>query len=169
MGIRLLQHPSGRFYDLDTYCVLDASHPRHLESSYECSILNCVQCTALQKCRSFVNLCFVAQHQENTPEAIIGRLNNILLLAEMEQQILINFSDLLERGRDMVAFLTKERLFSVLFLPRRNENRRGIPGPAALVWALLEETRQYLELQFNEDVRISGRPLRDCIEGFIGT
>ena len=67
----------------------------------------------------------------------------------------------------MVDFLSDNRLFSVLFLPRRQENQRGVPVPGALIWAMLEETRFYLELQFNENVRIGVRPLRDSLDALL--
>ena len=70
-------------------------------------------------------------------------------------------------GRKMVDFLVENRLFSILFLPRRQEDRRGVPVPAALIWALLEEARFYLELQFNESVRIGARPLRESLIALI--
>ena len=71
-------------------------------------------------------------------------------------------------GRKMVDFIAEHQLFSLLFLPRRQENRRGKPTPAALTWAMLEETRMYLELQFNENVRITARPLRESLEALVG-
>ena len=55
-----------------------------------------------------------------------------------------------------------------MFFRRREGNRRGTPVRAALTWALIEETRLYLELQFNENVRICARPLRSAIMDFSG-
>jgi len=67
-----------------------------------------------------------------------------------------------------MSFLTDRKMFSVLFLSRRAENRRGVPARAALGWALIEESRLYAERQFNQNLRISARPLREEIFRFIG-
>ena len=75
---------------------------------------------------------------------------------------------LLYQGRKMVDYLAQHRLYSTLFLPRRKEDRRGIQSPSAMTWALLEETRFYLELQYNENVRIGSRPLRESLLALIG-
>lgn len=75
---------------------------------------------------------------------------------------------LLTQCTDFVRYLTSEKLFSILFFRRREGNRRGTPVRAALTWALIEETRLYLELQFNENVRICARPLRSAIMDFSG-
>ena len=68
----------------------------------------------------------------------------------------------------MVDYLVQHRLYSILFLPRRQGNRRSTPSPSALLWALLEEVRFYLELQYNENVRIGSRPLRESLFALIG-
>lgn len=67
-----------------------------------------------------------------------------------------------------MSFLTEHKMFSVLFLSRRTENRRGVPARAALGWALIEESRLYAERQFNQNLRIRTRPLREEIHRFMG-
>ena len=69
---------------------------------------------------------------------------------------------------DFVKYLTEHQLFSILFFRRRVGNQRGTPVRAALTWAMVEEARMYLDLQFNENVRISARPLQTAIQDFAG-
>ena len=68
----------------------------------------------------------------------------------------------------MVHYITEHRLFSMLFFHRRPENRRGAPIRAALTWSLLEECRVYAEMRFNQNFRITARPLRLSVQSMIG-
>ena len=169
LGLRLFQHSNGRYSDVSAYSQYDDSHPDHLEGTSQCQVEECVHCLGLQKCREFVNSCYTSQHQENDPEAIQG---NFILTMLWELQLKVkNILVLLYSGRKMVDYIVKHKLFSILFLPRQKlqkGTRRGVPAPAALAWALMEETRWYLELQFNDNVRISARPLRESLEAMFG-
>ena len=74
----------------------------------------------------------------------------------------------MQQGIALVNYLAENQMFSILFFHRRSENRRGTPIRAALTWALLEEVRFYADLRFNQNCRITARPLRMAIRSFIG-
>ena len=67
----------------------------------------------------------------------------------------------------MTNYITDNKLFSLIFFHRRSENRRGAPIRAALTWALLEESRIYAEMRFNQNYRVTSRPLRLNVQTMI--
>ena len=68
----------------------------------------------------------------------------------------------------MFERIVANRLYSVLFMKRRNVNARGSPVRAALHWVLLEEARMAVVAGMNQDDYSEVRPLRDQISQFIG-
>ena len=72
MSLRLLQHPNPRHPFIHSYSEIHPGHPHGFEPPYECGVPECISCTALKKAREFINVCFTAQHQENSDEHVRG-------------------------------------------------------------------------------------------------
>ena len=76
---------------------------------------------------------------------------------------------MIQEACTLIDNIVTNRLYSVLFLKRRNINVRGTPVRAAIQWCLLEETRRAVEARFNQNEFSKRRILRDQINQFIGT
>ena len=72
MSLRLLQHPNPRHPYIHSYSDVETGHPHGFEPPFECGAAECTTCIALKQAREFINACFIAQHQENTDDAVRG-------------------------------------------------------------------------------------------------
>ena len=106
----------------------------------------------------------VLLHSIKKIQMIPYEVSSLIILIYLKTTVLA----LIQQGISLVNFLTENRLFSLLFYHRRPENRRGAPIRAALTWTLLEECRVYAELRFNQNCRITARPLRLSVQNMIG-
>ena len=78
------------------------------------------------------------------------------------------FLALFVRACTLIENIIDNRLYSILFLKRRDMNVRGTPVRAAIQWCLLEEVRCVVEARFNRNEFSKRRMLRDQLNRFIG-
>jgi len=73
MGLRMVHYPNGRFQSIESHGTqIPSGHPNSLEPPQKCAQSDCDLCLGIEKCRIFVNACFVAQHQTNDDESVHG-------------------------------------------------------------------------------------------------
>ena len=167
MSLKLLQYPNKRHRPISEICQRRLDHPSSYEPPHQCSMENCETCIGLSQGRAFINACYIAQHKENTDEAIHGKSEYSNSIAHYDKKKKF-FSVLIGEGNAFLEHLIQHKLFSMLFFHRRADNKRGTPAVAALKWALMEETRLYAERRFNINYRTDSRPLRETIHRLIG-